>query len=63
MGQNSHWEREKKPQNKAAQMTHTADEMQMQSKANVQGEDLYLLHYRGTNMTPPYSDKMSRERE
>lgn len=26
------------------------------------GEDNYLLHYRGTNMTPPYSDKMSRER-
>lgn len=36
--------------------------MQMQSKANMLGEDNYLLHYRGTYLTPPYSDKMSRER-
>lgn len=34
-----------------------------QSKTNMQGEDHYLLHYRGTYMAPPYSDKMSRERE
>lgn len=63
MGQKRLLREEKKIQNKTAQMTHTADEMRMQSKANVQGKDLYLLHYRGTNMTPPYSDKMSRERE
>lgn len=37
------------------------DEMQMQSKANMQGKDSYLLHYRGTYITPPYSDKMSSE--
>lgn len=41
----------------------TADEMKIQSKANMQGEDHYLLLYRGTYLTPPYSDKMSRERE
>lgn len=40
----------------------TADEMKKQSKTNMQGEDHYLLHYRGTYITPPYSDKMSRER-
>lgn len=37
--------------------------MKMQSKADMQGEDHYLLHYsRGTYLTPPYSDKI-RERE
>lgn len=41
----------------------SADEKKKQSKANMQGKDHNLLHYRGTYMTPPYSDKMSRERE
>lgn len=62
------WDKTASERERISNMQHEiadmkVDEMQMQSQANMQGKDSYLLHYRGTYITPPYSDKMSRERE